>query len=139
MRVKKPDSGEELGVQMAPLIDCVFLLLVYFLCTSHVTKQHKDLGIDLPEAASAKETKSTYKTLIIEVTRDGTIYVESQPMTKRLLHQRLREAVIESPNRPVRIDADRSTAYAYISPLLDLLQFMGMNDVGLRIRDRGRT
>ena len=78
MRVKKQDAGEELGVQMAPLIDCVFLLLVYFLCTSHVTKQHKDLGIDLPEAASAKETKSAYETLIIEVTRDGTIYVDSQ-------------------------------------------------------------
>jgi len=137
MRVKKQDAGEELGVQMAPLIDCVFLLLVYFLCTSHVTKQHKDLGIDLPEAASAKETKSAYETLIIEVTRDGTIYVDSQPMTKRLLHRRLREAVVEAPNRPVRIDADRSTAYAYISPLIDLLQFMGMNNIGLRIRDRG--
>ena len=137
MRVKKAGSGQALGVQMAPLIDCVFLLLVYFLCTSHVTKPHKDLGIDLPEAASAKETKSAHQTLIIEVTRDGTIYLDSQPMTTRLLHQRLREAVVEAPNRPVRIDADRNTAYAYISPLMDLLQFVGMNDVGLRIRDRG--
>ena len=137
MRVKKAEAGEELGVQMAPLIDCVFLLLVYFLCTSHITKQHKDLGIDLPEAASAREAKSTHETLIIEVTRDGTIYLESQPMTTRLLHQRLREAVSESPVPPVRIDADRSTAYAYISPLIDLLQFVGLNDVRLRIRDRG--
>ena len=65
MRLKKQDAGAGLGVQMAPLIDCVFLLLVYFLCTSHVTKQHKDLGIDLPEAASAKETKSFHPSLAI--------------------------------------------------------------------------
>jgi biopolymer transport protein ExbD len=58
-------------------------------------------------------------------------------MTTRLLHRRLREAVVEAPNRRVRVDADRSTAYAYISPLIDLLQFMGMNNIGLRIRDRG--
>jgi biopolymer transport protein ExbD len=120
---------------MASLIDIVFLLLVYFLCTSHMTKPHKDLGIILPEASEAKKTKSPHDTLIIEVTRDGKIYVDSQEMSVRLLHERLRKAVEKAPGRRVRIDADHTTAFAYISHLVDLLQFVGLNNVGIRIRD----
>ena len=129
------DEQEEVGVQMAPLIDCVFLLLIFFLVAATLKKAHKEVEIDLPHSAAAEQTKSKYDTLIVEVTRDGTVHLESEPVTQRLLHKRLREAAAQNPNRRVRIDADRATPFQYIVQVLDLCQFENLNNVGVRTRD----
>jgi len=134
MRIKRDDS-EEPGIAMAPLIDCVFLLLIFFLVASTLKKAHNELELELPYAQHAIETKSRYDTLIIEVAKDGTIQLEGEPVTKQLLRRRLREAKAENPNRRVRIDADRRTAAQYIVYVLDLCQFERLNNVGLRTRD----
>ena len=135
MKTKNSDTGDEMGVQMAPLIDCVFLLLIYFLCTAHVTKPHKDLEINLSEASAAVKTKSTFDTVIIEITKDGRIYLDQQEMTTRLLNQKLQQKVIEKADRRVRIDVDRSCAFYYLNTLIDQLQFVGLNNIGLRATD----
>ena len=129
------DQQEEADVQMAPLIDCVFLLLIFFLVAATLKKAHKEVEIILPHSAAAEETKSKHDTLIIEITRDGTVHLEGEPVTQRLLHKRLREAATENPNRRVRIDADRRTAFQHIVHVLDLCQFENLNNVGVRTRD----
>jgi biopolymer transport protein ExbD len=120
---------------MAPLIDCVFLLLIFFLVGATLKKAHKELEVELPASSAAIKTKSEADTLIIEVTRDGTVHMESEPMSQRLLLKRIREAAEAVPGRRVRIDADRATAFLHICHLLDLLQFEGLNNVGVRTRD----
>jgi len=135
MRVRLEGDREDAEVQMAPLIDCVFLLLIFFLVAASLKKAHKELDIQLPHSAAAIETKSPHDTLIIEVTRDGTVYLEAEPVTTQLLHKRLRTAAAESPDRRVRIDADRRTAFQFIVQILDLCQFEGLNNVGVRSRD----
>lgn len=135
MRVKTAEQEEGAEVQMAPLIDCVFLLLIFFLVAATLKKAHKELELELPHSAAAIKTKSEAETLIIEITKDGQAYMDAEPMSKRLLHKRIREAAAEAPNRRVRIDADRATAFQYIVNMLDLLQFEGLNNVGVRTRD----
>lgn len=134
MRVRVQEE-EEVGVQMGPLIDCMFLLLIFFLVSATLKKAHKELAIDLPHSAAATEAKSKYDTVIIEVASDGTVHLEGQPVTQRLLHKRLRELATENPNRQVRIDADRRTVFQHIVHILDLCQFEGLNRVGVRARD----
>ena len=59
MKIKK-DLFDSLGdVQMGPLIDCVFLLLIFFLVTATMQKPHKELDLQLPNSAAARETAST--------------------------------------------------------------------------------
>ena len=135
MRVRDDNQDDGAEVQMAPLIDCVFLLLIFFLVAATLKKAHKELEIQLPHAAAAIKTKSEPDTLIIEVAKDGTIYMDAQSMTKRLLHKRLRESAAEAPDRRVRVDADRQTAFQHIVYIMDLLQFEGLNNVGVRTRD----
>ncbi len=135
MRITRADTSEEAGVQMAPLIDCVFLLLIFFLVAATLKKAHKELDLELPHSAAAIETKSKYDTLILEVAKDGTVYLESEPVSARFLHKKLRESATKNPNRRVRIDADRRTAAQHLVQLLDLCQFEGLNNVGLRTRD----
>lgn len=127
---------EEETVPMAPLIDCVFLLLVFFLSTATLQKAHRELGLSLPDAASARKAKTRHDSLIIEITSNGRYYVNSQPASKQFLHQVLREAGERMPPPEVRIDGDKRVAFEYVAYLLELLQFEGLNQVNLRARDK---
>ncbi len=135
MRIERDESAEEATVQMAPLIDCVFLLLIFFLVAATLKKAHKELEIALPHAAASIEKKTRFETLIIEVTQDGTVHIDSEPLSTQLLHKTLREAAMANPDRRVRIDADRRAAWQHIVHVLDLCQFNKLQDVGVRTRD----
>lgn len=128
------DEGEGTGIQMAPLIDCVFLLLIFFLVAATLQKPHLEQPIRLAHAAATKKKIVEPTTLIIELAHDGNIYIDGQQMTKRLLRKRLRQAKEEAPDRRVRIDSDRQTAFQHIVYLVDVLQFEGLNHVGFRVR-----
>ncbi|MGC9453876.1 MAG: ExbD/TolR family protein [Phycisphaerae bacterium] len=141
MRLHATDTEEEAGINMAPLIDCVFILLIFFLVTSMLQKPHKDLGIVLPEAASAEEATAQYDTIIIELTAprppDGRpiIVMNGEEVTQTLLHQRLRRMALENPNRKVRMDIDRDASIYEVSRIMDHLQFNGLTDIGWRTLD----
>lgn len=143
MRLKATQAEEEEGVNMAPLIDCVFILLIFFLVTSMLQKPHKDLGIVLPDAGSAQEATAQFDTVIIEITQprpprnEPVLVMDGEEMTQTLLHKRLRDMVLKDPNRRVRLDADRDARVEDVSRVLDLLQFEGLQDVGIRTRDEG--
>ncbi|MFP3937693.1 MAG: ExbD/TolR family protein [Phycisphaerae bacterium] len=141
MRLHATENEEEAGINMAPLIDCVFILLIFFLVTSMMQKPHKDLGIVLPEAASAEEATADYDTVIVELTAprppDGrpVIVMDGEEVTQTVLHQRLRRMALENPNRKVRLDADREASVYDISRIMDQLQFVGLTDIGWRTQD----
>jgi biopolymer transport protein ExbD len=69
------------------------------------------------------------------MTKDGDIYIESEPMSTRLLNETLHGVAAATPNRRVRIDADRQAPTQYLVRLVDHLQFVGLNNVGLRTMD----
>lgn len=138
---RRQDDEEGDEVQMAPLIDCVFILLIFFLVTSMLQKPHRDLGIVLPSAASAEEATAQYDTIIIEMTSprpphgDPLIVIDGEEITQTLLHKRLSMMVMKDPDRRVRVDIDRNTPARHVSRILDHLQFLGLNDVGIRTMD----
>jgi biopolymer transport protein ExbD len=135
MRMRVSEEEDRAEVHMAPLIDCVFLLLIFFLVAGTLKKAHKEVEIELPHSAAAHKAKSEYSTLVIEVAHNGAIYLDTEPMTKTLLRNRLRDAAAEAPDRRVRIDADRRTAFQHITYVMDLLQFEGLRNISFRTRD----
>jgi len=135
MRSKTDEFEDDVDVQMTPLIDCVFLLLVFFLVAATLKKPHKELELQLPHSAAAAVVASRYDTFVIEMTKEGDVYIESEPMTKQLLNERLHAVAAAAPNRRIRIDADRRAPVQFLVRLLDHLQFVGLNNVGVRSKD----
>jgi biopolymer transport protein ExbD len=135
MKTRLDMTEGDAEVQMGPLIDCVFLLLIFFLVTATLKKAHKELDIQLPQSAAATETKSPHDTVVVEITKDGNVYVDGDPMTQQLLHKRLRALAQENPNRRVRIDADRRTAFQHLIHVVDLCEYEGLKSVGFHTKD----
>ena len=69
---------EHVGMQIAPLIDVVFLLLIYFMVTSSLKKQEADLGISLPGSVAQARTVTIPDEQIVEIVADGRIILNGQ-------------------------------------------------------------
>ncbi len=124
------DEDEGIEVQMAPLIDCVFLLLIFFLVATTLKKIEKELPLELPEAVTTA-AREVPKSDILTVSIDdrGQLYFGKDPITNSILHSRFREAAAENPLQPVRINASRSAPWYAVMQVLELAKFEGLNDV----------
>lgn len=103
-------------INVIPLIDVLFFLLVFFVFTSSFTSE---TGIDInkPKAASAKTLPR--QPLLIGVTRDGSIHVNESPVSLKALGTVLKGYMAQDPDRAVVIVADRDAQIAKAVDILD--------------------
>lgn len=132
MRVKLEDD-EGVEVQMAPLIDCMFLLLIFFLVATTLKKMSREIPVELPYAEAAVEVPEEENLLVIGVDVVGGYYLNGTPANRQLLVDQIHTAA--ETGQPVRIDADRLVVYERVLELIELCKIQGISDVGLHTRD----
>jgi biopolymer transport protein ExbD len=134
MRVNLTDS-DKAEVSMSPLIDCVFLLLIFFLVATMSKKVNKDISINLPTSSSAVELKPDNDVLVIGIDVDGNFFYEGVPCTANEIHENLQTMSEERPDKRIRIDTDAATPFHRFVEVLDICQFRNLNNVGIRTYD----
>jgi len=104
------------GVDIAPLLDMVFILLIFFIVTSTFTRE---TGVDVskPKASSAQELAR--ESILVGVSREGTIHINESQVNLSSLRAILRSMVAEAPDRPVIIVADRDAPTGRLVDVLD--------------------
>jgi biopolymer transport protein ExbD len=112
---------EAVPVDIAPLIDVVFLQLIYFMLTSSFVL-HPGIRVTLPKAVTSQRLSAS--NLVITLTKDHVIYWEDQVVTFKELRDKLTRA---GGDKPVLIRADR---HAYVEKLIDLWDLC--RDIGYR-------
>ena len=148
MRRRKHFTGEDdAEVAMSPLIDCVFLLLIFFLVTTMIKRKEQLIPINLPDSSSVISVDSEEDTIIIGLDRDGRAYKTTGNVTNEgaivyhsvddlaahllTLINAHGQAVLD---RPLRIDADRETPFQLAIDAVDICKLQGFNNVGLKTR-----
>ncbi|MDC1005877.1 biopolymer transporter ExbD [Opitutales bacterium] len=126
---------EEAEVSMSPLIDCVFLLLIFFIVSTMTKKQNKDIDISLPVSSSAEKLIPSNQELVIGIDQKKNIFFEGEPVSLNGLHAELREIGVLEPDRRIRLDADEKTPLGRVVEILDLCQFNNLTNVGIRSYD----
>jgi len=129
------DEDEGVEVPMSPLIDCVFLLLIFFLVTTMMKKEQRDIDIDLPTSISALEVAPDDQKLVIGIDSAGALYVDGRPITRDRLYHRLADIAQSEPDKHIRLDCDQMTPFAGVVEILDLCQFRNLRNVGVRTYD----
>lgn len=129
------DTDQNADISMSPLIDCVFLLLIFFLVATMVKKKDKDINVDLPVSTSAVKLKPDDSTMVIGINDAGEFYYDGAPTTVTELHQLIAETASHSPDTRVRIDTDVNTPFHRFVEVLDICRFRNLNNVGLRTYD----
>ncbi|VAX37903.1 hypothetical protein MNBD_UNCLBAC01-854 [hydrothermal vent metagenome] len=106
-------------IQMAPLIDIVFLTLVFFMTMSVFQQQESELSISVPKSSEATETVRSPGEIIVNVHKDGKIVVNQKTFSLDKLEQMLKKVSQLFPNQPVIIRADELAYHKFIVNVLD--------------------
>ena len=109
-----------LSFNMTPMIDIVFLLIIFFILSSHFARQETQLELALPEAASGQEaTFDETRRLIVTVMPDGQLQLAGAAVDAAQLEQRIAyESQQSGGDLEVRIRSDRQAPYRQIEPIL---------------------
>ena len=129
MAVKIKRSTVAGTLSLTPLIDVVFLLLIFFLVTSEFEEEERRIDIVLPTATSAVPMTSKPREIVIDIDEDGIVYLGGQPISGDNLEELLRAAVANNPtNQSAVIRADRATAFQPVVGVMDVCNRAGVSD-----------
>jgi biopolymer transport protein ExbD len=127
IRVTEPKNTVE-SIELTPIIDMVFLLLIFFLVATTFHQTEREMQIALPASASAGPISSVLREIIINVDAEGEIIVSGISMTAEDLRTLVTEAVAGNPEQKVTVRGDRATAYANIIRVLDVCKGAGIQE-----------
>ncbi|MFW6061330.1 MAG: ExbD/TolR family protein [Planctomycetota bacterium] len=128
MRIRERESSDEAPVNLMPLIDMVFLLLIFFLVASTFAQEERDLAVQLPGTA-VQALSEAPRELIINVRRDGTLRVSGETYSKPELSKLVSHVAENKPGRKVLIRCDRKAEYGYAADVLSLCRQNGLTKV----------
>jgi biopolymer transport protein ExbD len=125
-------ASDERGVydeiNITPMLDLAYVLLVIFIIMTTAVVQ--GIKVNLPKA-SAQPTLAENKTKAITVTADGTIYLDTFPVSMPELENMLRQYKAANPELPVIIKADATLQYQRVVDILDLCERLQITQLGL--------
>jgi biopolymer transport protein ExbD len=115
-------------INITPMLDLAYVLLVIFIIMTTATVQ--GIKVNLPKA-SAQPSLGISKTKAISITADGTIYLDTFPVSMTELENLLRQYKAATPDLPVIIKADSGIQYQRVVDVLDLLGRLEITQLGL--------
>jgi biopolymer transport protein ExbD len=118
--MKLPDDSQEAdGPNLTPVIDVVFLLLIFFLVATEYAAEERELDVNLPEVAQAQPLSMTAQ-LIVNVTKDGTFKVVREEYNLGQLQTILMEARENNPQQTCLIRGDGESMLKFAVQVMDV-------------------
>ena len=122
-------------VDPAPLVNVVFLLLLFFVLNSSLVMQ-TGFGVSLPASGNTPMTDD-FQTLVVTVARDDLLFFNDQPITVDKLEQALREAVQRTRAHVLVIKADKQVSIGTEAEIMSAANRAGITTVNLAARPEG--
>jgi biopolymer transport protein ExbD len=130
---KRKSVYEEQELNLTPLIDCVFLLLIFFMVTT-VFKQPYTLKIELPEANQAEIVEE--KKLVATIAADGRMEINRHPVTLDNLEQVLLKEKENTRSLTLIVRTDKNTKHRHVLDLFEIAKRVGIEKIPLATDDR---
>ena len=129
--MKHTQSNQESAaesVNLTPLIDMVFILLIFFLVTASFTKES---GIDVDRPTAKTAAREEQGSMIIGVSKDGEIWIDSQKIDTRAVRAHVEHLHAQNPEGTVIILADQSARTGTTVEVLDQVRLAGVTNVSI--------
>ncbi len=126
MKIESKDN-EDIEVDMSPMIDMVFLLLIFFIVASVVLDEKVD--IEVPEAAYSKVPEDTTGRIVISVNKDDQFFIGLLPQTIEELKDQLAIAFEDDPNLRILIRSGSEVRYKTNEKIMMACAEVGASDL----------
>lgn len=127
MRRRRP-SDESTNVDISPLIDMVFILLIFFMVSTTFVKDMK-IDIERPGASSAERASS--KALRINIDSTQNVYIDGKPVRSWMVQSHVRQLLDGAAAKSVLVVVDRRVPAEKLVEVVDQCRLAGASDVGV--------
>lgn len=131
MARKTREEAEEASIDMTPMLDIVFIMLIFFIVTTVFVKE---AGIDIvrPEASRAVLHKNA--NIFVAVTADGDVWIDKRVVSVNSVRANLERLLIEQPTDYVIIQADEKAKHGLVVEVMDQIKSAGVDKISVAAR-----
>ncbi|MFQ5965194.1 MAG: ExbD/TolR family protein [Candidatus Scalinduaceae bacterium] len=129
MNFRKHENLVSEGFPLAPIVDILFLLLIFFIVTYAYQQVERDMSIALPISEKSASLDQTPRDIIINITKDGNVFVNKRRVSINQLKELLKQAREVFDVNSVLIRADKKTFHEYVVNVLDVCAGLNIKKV----------
>ena len=123
-------------LDLTPMIDMVFNLLIFFMVVTNFAEAERDIPVQLPAGSEAVPLTARPKEIFISIDKEGHYYVHSKQISEQELGKVLIDAAINNPtNQTVIIRADKLAAWDFVATAMRLCNQAGIHDYSAALAD----
>ena len=134
----KLNSAEEPTLNLTPMIDIVFLLIIFFMVGTKFTEVELELEVSIPQVASGATIVAEPQQCVIAVFQDGRVSVDDDVMEIHELEKNLTQRVSGGAELHVIIRGDAEGAFQNVANVLSACRRAGVKDLGISVRMASR-
>jgi len=127
MRYRERENTEQ-EINMSPLIDMVFILLIFFMVSATFVK---DMNLEIQRPKASSSTPASSKAIRVYIANNGETYLDNQPVRSWVIQSRLRDLLRQGTSDSVLIVTDENVPASKLIEVVDQCRLAGAKDVGV--------
>ena len=120
MKFQSQFGSERTGIQLAPMIDVVFLLLIFFIGLWHYARFETEIDISVPAASAGENPERTIGEIVVNVKKEGGIIIEGTERTELETLEMFKSIVAAYPDQALILRGDKEASFDHIVKVLNL-------------------
>jgi biopolymer transport protein ExbD len=130
----KTHLDEQPTLNLTPMIDIVFLLIIFFMVGTKFTELERKIGLRVPEVTDRGALTAAPERKIVNIFQDGTVTLDQTPVSLEQLTQQLSENRSQYSDLGVLVRGDAEGKYQLVAAVLNACKQAGIHDLGLSVR-----
>ena len=127
-------NKKTIGFDLTPLIDVVFLLLIFFMLTTTFINIESGVKVDLPSGDFAAVTER--QNIVVAITENNVLYLNNRLIDPNNLEERIKEEIGDNENSLVVLEADQNITHGKVVRVMDLIKKGGAERIAIATRPR---
>ena len=123
-------------VNILPLIDVLFAILIFFMLSSIVLTEKNKIAVQRPTNSDVEQVGNAKKLITITLIKNKKLYLEDEEIGADQLSERLKLISKDGSIDQVLIDADKTCNYGDVMEILDIVEEAGLNSIGLAVNEK---
>jgi biopolymer transport protein ExbD len=128
MRRKRSRSEDETEINLTPMLDVTFIMLIFFIVTASFVKE---AGIDVSRPPAATAERKERGNILVAITENDQIWIDRRPVDARALRANIERLHAENPQGSVVIQADKNSKNGLLVQVMDAARLAGVSNVSL--------